>query len=66
MASQVNLLFVVDELSDDQNGKDALNTGNIFLDAMLNNDQDDHSILSKMTKEYVPQVLVNSQAQVFN
>ena len=57
----MNLLFVVDELSDDQNGKDALNTGNIFLNAMLHHEWDDHSILSKMTKEWVPQVLLNLQ-----
>ncbi|KAG6850710.1 hypothetical protein H0H93_009868 [Arthromyces matolae] len=30
----VNVLFVFDELSDEQTGKDALSTGNIFLNAM--------------------------------
>jgi hypothetical protein len=50
---QINLLFVVDELIDEQNGKDALITGNIFLNAMHGDTWDDHSIFSKMTKEFV-------------
>ena len=51
-ALQVNLLFVVDELIDEQDGKDALATGNIFLNAMQDDTWDDHSIFSKMTKEF--------------
>jgi hypothetical protein len=54
LALQVNLLFVVDELIDEQDGKDALTTGNIFLNAMDDDTWDDHSIFSKMTKEFVP------------
>jgi hypothetical protein len=41
----------VDELSDDQNGKDARETGEIFLNAMRNPDWDDQSVLAKLTKE---------------
>ncbi|KIP11163.1 hypothetical protein PHLGIDRAFT_114823 [Phlebiopsis gigantea 11061_1 CR5-6] len=48
----VNLLFVVDEVSDDQNGKDARSTGNVFLNAMRDPDWDDDSSLAKMTKEF--------------
>jgi hypothetical protein len=50
---QVNLLFVVDELIDEQDGKDALATGNIFLNAMRDDTWDDLSMFSKMTKEFV-------------
>lgn len=50
---QVNLLFVVDELIDEQGGEDALATGNIFLNAMQYDAWDDHSIFAKMTKEFV-------------
>ena len=31
---QVNLLFVVDEVSDEQSGMDAAATGDVFLNAM--------------------------------
>ncbi|OBZ72733.1 Linoleate 10R-lipoxygenase COP4 [Grifola frondosa] len=48
----VNLLFVVDEVSDDQNGKDARQTGNVFLNAMRDAEWDDGSPLAKMTKEF--------------
>lgn len=47
----VNLLFVVDEVSDDQNGQDARKTGNVYLNAMRHADWDDGSALAKMTKE---------------
>lgn len=50
---QVNLLFVVDEVSDDQNGKDARSTGKVFVNAMQDPDYDDRTVLSKITKEYV-------------
>jgi hypothetical protein len=49
---QVNLLFVVDEVSDDQNGKDARATGRVFVNAMKYPDWDDGSVLAKITKEY--------------
>lgn len=49
----VNLLFVVDEISDEQNGEDAHETGQIYLKAMCYPDWNDGSKLAKMTKEYV-------------
>ncbi|KAH9856521.1 terpenoid synthase [Lenzites betulinus] len=48
----VNLLFVVDEVSDDQNGKDARRTGEVFLNVMRYPDWDDGSALAKMTREF--------------
>ncbi|THV01906.1 terpenoid synthase [Dendrothele bispora CBS 962.96] len=48
----VNLLFVIDEISDDQNGHDARATGQIFLDAMRDPDNQDRSPLSRMIKEF--------------
>ena len=48
---QVNLLFVVDEVSDDQNGMDARTTGQVFVNAMKYPEWDDGSILAKITKE---------------
>ncbi|KAG6832817.1 Linoleate 10R-lipoxygenase cop4 [Tricholoma furcatifolium] len=48
----VNVLFVFDELSDEQTGKDALSTGNIFLNAMKHSNWDDGSSFSSMTKEF--------------
>ena len=47
----VNLLFVVDEVSDDQDGKGARRTGEVFLNAMRYPDWDDGSALAKMTRE---------------
>ncbi len=47
----VNLLFVIDELSDDQDGKGARHTGEVFLSAMRYADWDDGSALAKMTRE---------------
>lgn len=48
----VNLLFTIDEISDEQNGKDALATGMSFLNTMKDDSYDDGSVLCKMTKEY--------------
>jgi hypothetical protein len=48
---QVNLLFVVDEVSDDQNGMDARTTGRIFVNAMKYPKWDDGSKLARITKE---------------
>ncbi|EAU85540.1 hypothetical protein CC1G_06441 [Coprinopsis cinerea okayama7 len=48
----VNLLFVVDEISDDQNGQDARATGRIFVNAMRDAHWDDGSILAKITHEF--------------
>jgi hypothetical protein len=50
---QVNLLFIVDEVSDDQNGVDARKTGQVLAKAMKYPDWDDGSKLAKITKEYV-------------
>ncbi len=49
----VNLLFTVDEISDDQNGKGAYETGLTFYNAMSDPAYDDGTVLCKMTKEYV-------------
>jgi hypothetical protein len=43
----------MDEVSDDQSGKDARDTGEIFLNAMRDPDWNDQSVLAKITKEYV-------------
>ncbi|PPQ83451.1 hypothetical protein CVT25_007042 [Psilocybe cyanescens] len=48
----VNLLFVVDEVSDEQNGMDARETGQVFFKAMKYPEWDDGSILAKITKEF--------------
>jgi len=53
----VNILFVVDEISDDQNGKDAYSTGSIFLNAMRDAQWDDGSALAKITKEFRARLL---------
>jgi len=44
-------LFVVDEISDEQDGKDARATGQVFVNAMKYASWDDGSILAKITKE---------------
>lgn len=49
----VNLLFVVDEVSDEQNADDARNTGKKYLSALSDPEWDDGSALAKMTKECV-------------
>ncbi|KZT73096.1 terpenoid synthase [Daedalea quercina L-15889] len=48
----VNLLFVVDETSDEQNGADARHTGEIFLNIMRDPTWDDGTALAKMTREF--------------
>lgn len=52
----VNLLFVVDEVSDDQNGKDARQTGMVYLNVMRDPTWDDGSNLAQMTREYAPSI----------
>lgn len=47
----VNLLFTIDEISDDQNAEDASRTGKIFIQALRDAEYDDNSILCKMTKQ---------------
>ncbi|KZT07703.1 terpenoid synthase [Laetiporus sulphureus 93-53] len=53
----VNILFTVDEISDEQNGKDAYSTGRIFLNAMKDPDWNDGSALAKMCKEFRQRLL---------
>ena len=48
----VNLLFVVDEISDDQGGAGARDTGNVFLQAMCDPEWDDGSALASITKHF--------------
>ncbi|KAH8100908.1 terpenoid synthase [Cristinia sonorae] len=48
----VNLLFTIDEVSDDQNGEDASKTGRVFIEALRNPDFDDGSALCAMTKQF--------------
>jgi len=52
----VNLLFVVDEVSDDQNGKDARQTGMVYLNVMRDPAWDDGSRLAQMTRECAPSI----------
>jgi hypothetical protein len=47
----VNLLFVIDELSDEQCHSDARQTGDTFLQAMLDPTWSDGSKLARMTAE---------------
>lgn len=60
----VNLLFVVDEVSDDQNGKDARRTGEVYLNVMRYPDWDDGSALAKMTRECVAHAHVASPSVI--
>ncbi|TFK72973.1 terpenoid synthase [Pluteus cervinus] len=53
----VNLLFVVDEVSDEQSGEDAEATGNIFLNALKDPKWDDGSSLAKMTRDFRERLL---------
>ncbi|KAF8656780.1 hypothetical protein AX16_002332 [Volvariella volvacea WC 439] len=48
----INVLFVVDEVSDDQGSEDANTTGKTFLSAMADVAWDDGSILARITKEF--------------
>ncbi|PFH53111.1 hypothetical protein AMATHDRAFT_55557 [Amanita thiersii Skay4041] len=48
----VNLLFVIDELSDDMNGADAHVILNTFRSALQDADWDDGSILARITKDF--------------
>ncbi|KAF9000618.1 isoprenoid synthase domain-containing protein [Cyathus striatus] len=48
----VNLLFVVDEVSDDQDGKGARATGKTYAQAMKDKHWDDGSLLCKITKDF--------------
>lgn len=49
----VNLLFTIDEISDDQDGDGARKTGNTVLKALMDANYDDGTVLCRMTKECV-------------
>ena len=49
----INTLFVVDEISDEQNGEDALSTGMIYLNVLKDPSWDDGSKLAQITRESV-------------
>lgn len=49
----INTLFVVDEISDVQNGEDALSTGMIYLNVLKDPSWDDSSKLAQITREFV-------------
>ncbi|KAL0574886.1 Sesquiterpene synthase 10 [Marasmius crinis-equi] len=48
----VNLLFVLDEISDEQDGKDAAATANIFLQAMRDPEYHSSSKIALITKDF--------------
>lgn len=47
----VNLLFCIDEISDEQTAQDARKTGSVVLKALKDANYDDGSLLCRMTKE---------------
>ncbi|KAH9945296.1 terpenoid synthase [Epithele typhae] len=53
----VNLLFTVDEISDDQDRKGAYETGLTFYNSMRDLEYDDGTTLCKMTKEFTRRLL---------
>ncbi|VDB85484.1 unnamed protein product [Peniophora sp. CBMAI 1063] len=48
----INMLFVLDEVSDKQSGVDARKTGDVFVKALRELEWDDSSDISRMTKEF--------------
>ncbi|GJE85113.1 terpenoid synthase [Phanerochaete sordida] len=48
----VNLLFVLDTITDEQNGPDALATGMQFLNTLKDDSYEDGSVLCQMTKDF--------------
>ncbi|KAI0784175.1 terpenoid synthase [Abortiporus biennis] len=48
----VNLLFTIDEISDEQNGTDAWKTGTTFINALSDANFDDGTPLCKMSQEF--------------
>nr|BCX55498.1 sesquiterpene synthase [Phanerodontia chrysosporium] len=48
----VNLLFTIDEISDEQNGNDALATGMSVWNTMKDDNYDDGTVLCRMTKDF--------------
>ncbi|KIL64403.1 hypothetical protein M378DRAFT_186710 [Amanita muscaria Koide BX008] len=53
----VNLLFVLDELSDDMNSADARETFNAYRCALQDPDWDDGSVIAKITKDFRKRIL---------
>jgi hypothetical protein len=53
----INTLFVVDEISDMQNGADALSTGMIYLNVLKDPTWDDGSRLAQISREWVIHVV---------
>ncbi|KAH9925105.1 isoprenoid synthase domain-containing protein [Fomitopsis serialis] len=53
----VNLLFVIDEVSDEQDSAGARRTGDVFLNALRTPGSDDGSALAKMTIEFRARLL---------
>lgn len=49
----INLLFVLDEISDEQTADGAWATGRIFLQVLQDPEWDDGSKVAQMTREYV-------------
>ena len=47
----VNIIYVIDEVTDEQTEEDARKTGAVYLNALRHVDWDDDSALAKMTKE---------------
>ncbi|KAI0833263.1 terpenoid synthase [Trametes gibbosa] len=62
----VNLLFTVDEISDDQNGKGAYETGLTFYNAMSDLAYEDGTTLCKMTKEFTARLLKHCGPLTYN
>ncbi|EGN99094.1 hypothetical protein SERLA73DRAFT_108414 [Serpula lacrymans var. lacrymans S7.3] len=62
----VNLLFVVDELSDAMDGKDARATCQLFLRAMVDPEYQSDSILVKMTKEFRARMVSVTKPRCFS
>ena len=56
----LNLLFVADEMSDDQDGEGASETGNTFIRAMRGELKDGSAII-RLTHEYVVSVTRSDQ-----
>jgi hypothetical protein len=52
----LNLLFVIDEISDEQGAKDARTTGESFLNVLRDIDWSDGSKMALLTQEYVLQI----------
>ena len=51
LAFSSSTVFVVDEFSDDQDGRNAHATGQVFLNTMIDPEWEDDSIIARMTRE---------------